>query len=221
MTNTKRSCFVIMPFLPELHYFYLFMKNHIEKNHNISCKRGDADILTVPLLNKIRSYIEESDILIADCSGRNCNVFYELGMAHAFGKQVILITKDPIIDAPVDIKHYEFIKYELNKHIEFLEALDRALRKAFIDRYDELFSFAESIFTQFIKQTHSNITIASKDRFIDRIIAAEQVGRIPNTDDEVAFQEFVLPRIVSDNSDFTVMKQITEWLTFQLSQKTN
>src|SRR3954452_5622402 len=98
----KRVCFVIMPFSVELHYFYLFLKRHIEEKHPVKCIRGDADILTVPLLDKIRSYIDTADVLIADCSGRNPNVFYELGMAHALGKKVILITKDAIEDAPTD-----------------------------------------------------------------------------------------------------------------------
>src|SRR5437016_11986535 len=102
--RAERKCFVIMPFLEELHYFYLYLQKHIEEKHGLVCKRGDTDVLTVPLLNKVRDYIAEADVLIADCSGRNPNVFYELGMAHSLGKKVILITKDPIEEAPVDIR---------------------------------------------------------------------------------------------------------------------
>ena len=87
MIAKKRLCFVIMPFREELHYFYLYLQQHIEAKHAVECKRGDADILTVPLLDKIRNYIEDADVIIADCSGRNPNVFYDLGMAHTLGKR--------------------------------------------------------------------------------------------------------------------------------------
>src|SRR5438874_6626960 len=99
MSELKYKCFVIMPFLPKLHYFYLYLKQHIERHHLIQCERADAKILTEPLLNKINDYIRNADVIIADCSERNPNVFYELGIAHAYGKKVILITKDPIREA--------------------------------------------------------------------------------------------------------------------------
>ncbi|WP_218673864.1 hypothetical protein, partial [Candidatus Entotheonella palauensis] len=57
MNDTNRSCFVIMPFLPELHYFFLYIQRHIEENHRVICKRGDAEILTVPVLDKIKNYM--------------------------------------------------------------------------------------------------------------------------------------------------------------------
>ena len=43
-------------------------------------------------------------IVIADITGRNANVFYELGMAHAFGKDVILLSQNE-----------EYIPFDLNR----------------------------------------------------------------------------------------------------------
>jgi hypothetical protein len=57
MSKIRPFCFVIMPFRPELHYFYLFIKRHIEDRHNIDCERGDAQILTKPILDKVSEYI--------------------------------------------------------------------------------------------------------------------------------------------------------------------
>lgn len=96
----KPFCFVIMPFAPELHYFYLYLKQHIEQKHHLDCERADAQVLTIPLLEKINEYISRADVVIADCSKRNPNVFYELGIAHAHGKKVILVTGDSISEAP-------------------------------------------------------------------------------------------------------------------------
>src|SRR6185369_17451065 len=161
MKQTERLCFVIMPFTEEVHYFYLYLKNHIEDKHGVTCLRGDADVLTVPLLEKIKDYIRNADIIIADCSGRNPNVFYELGLAHALGKKVILITRDPIKEAPTDIRHFEFIPYSLGRHVEFLELLDNALHRVFIDRYEVLYKVATDLFHTFRNSTDARVEIAT------------------------------------------------------------
>ena len=71
---TRPFCFVIMPFRPELHYFFLFLKRHIEEQHNIDCERGDGQVLTRPILEKIAGYIDRADVLVADCTGRTQRV---------------------------------------------------------------------------------------------------------------------------------------------------
>src|SRR3954466_13052741 len=99
------NCFVIMPFRPELNYFYRQLKARIEQKFaDVQVARGDDRVITGSVLDKIADYIRKADVLIADCSGRNPNVFYELGLAHALEKQVILITSDPIEQAPTDIR---------------------------------------------------------------------------------------------------------------------
>jgi hypothetical protein len=138
MPEAKRKCFVMMPFVPELHYFHLYIKEYIERKYSISCERADDQVLTKPLLDKINHFIRDANVIIADCSGRNPNVFYELGIAHALSKDVILITKDSVNEAPSDIRHFEFIHYELTKHKEFLERLDNALRNVFAKEYENL-----------------------------------------------------------------------------------
>ena len=80
MSNREHLWFIIMPFKPELHYFYLYLKQYLEGKHNIRCERGDSRVLTKPIAEKINTYIKEAELIIADCSGRNPNVFYELGM---------------------------------------------------------------------------------------------------------------------------------------------
>src|SRR5205085_10787047 len=95
-----------------------------------------------PLLEKIEKQILDADVMIADITERNPNVFYELGLAHSYGKKVIVITQDPVNDAPTDIRHLEFIKYDLGQHIEFLNKLDNAIHHVFVDRYASLYAQA-------------------------------------------------------------------------------
>jgi hypothetical protein len=51
-----------------------------------------------------------AQIVVADCTGRNPNVFYELGMAHTIGKTTLLMTQD-LEDIPFDIRHLRRIEY--------------------------------------------------------------------------------------------------------------
>lgn len=201
-----------MPFLPELHYFYLYLQKYLEQ-HNIQCERADAQVLTIPLVDKINEYIQNSEVIIADCSGRNPNVFYELGLAHAYGKRVILITSDPVHEAPSDIRHYEFIKYELDKHTEFLKKLDNALNNVFFERYKDLFEKAKGIFHEFKKETHAQVSMASEEVFSSLVMKAERTQQgLPSIEDNKAVMEFVLPKIIDDSTDVAVMKEIMKWL---------
>lgn len=211
--NKSKTCFVIMPFSPELHYFYLYMKKYIEEVHNICCERADGQVLTMPILDKINDSIQNADVIIADCSGRNPNVFYELGIAHAQGKKVILITKDPINEAPSDIRHFEFIKYELEKDTEFFKKLDNALRNVFIKDYEELHKRATNIFNEFKNTTNLDVKMVSKDLFLSNISAAEKTRDLSFLEDGWALKEFLLPKIIQNSNDFDVMQEIIRWLS--------
>ena len=50
-------------------------------------------------------------VVIADCTGRSPNVFYEIGLAHAIGAPVILITQRKA-DVPFDLRHNRYIEYK-------------------------------------------------------------------------------------------------------------
>lgn len=212
--NKERTCFVIMPFRPDLHYFYLFLKQHVEQHHQIKCERGDAQVLTKPIIEKINDDIRLADVIVADCSGSNPNVFYELGLAHAHDKDVILITHDEIKEAPADIRHYEFIQYQFDKHIEFLERLDNALRNVFAEQYESLYERAKVVFAEFSKATKAQVAQASKEKFLQRVFAVPN-WQLPSVDDALSVAEFVLPRIIAEGHDAAVMKQITDWLSTQ------
>jgi hypothetical protein len=117
-----------MPFRPELNYFFLYLKKYLEEKYRIRVERGDSNVLTKELMRKISDQISSSSFLIADITGNNANVFFELGIAHATSKPIIFLTQDAPRDAPVDIRQFEFIQYELGRHEDFLVKLDNAVR---------------------------------------------------------------------------------------------
>ena len=109
--KTLCDVFVIMPFSEKMTPVY---EDHIRKvcdNIGLDCKRADLVLNTESIINDIWSLISNAQIIICDCTGKNPNVFYELGLAHALGKKTICITQNND-DIPFDIKHLRYIKYE-------------------------------------------------------------------------------------------------------------
>lgn len=109
----ESKVFVIMPFKDDFNPIY---EDHIVsvcKKLKYTCTR--ADLIDSPnvIINDIWSHINNADIIICDCTQKNPNVFYELGLAHALGKKVICITQNAD-DIPFDIKQIRYIKYEYN-----------------------------------------------------------------------------------------------------------
>ena len=70
----------------------------------------------------------QSQFVIADITGNNANVFYELGMAHAIGIPVIVLAQDA--DAvPFDLKSRRILIYEADKLQEMEEGLRGAIKE--------------------------------------------------------------------------------------------
>jgi hypothetical protein len=206
------SCFVIMPFRPDLHYFYLFVRRYLKEKHGIDCERADHRILTIPFLEKIKKAIMDADVLLVDISGRNPNVFYELGLADALGKKVILITQDAAAEVPSDIRHLEFIKYDLDRDTEFLDKLDNAIHHVFAERYGTLYEQARKLLAKFNTDTRSNCGEASEEEFQARVTLAEGKGEEVPADAADRLNAFLLPKIIKDVSDIKVLTLVGEWL---------
>lgn len=75
--------------------------------------RADDVFQGRPVLEKILTGIEQCRVVVADVTGRNANVFYELGIAHVRKDHVVLITQS-IEDVPFDLKHLDLLPYQPN-----------------------------------------------------------------------------------------------------------
>lgn len=79
----------------------------------LRCRRGD-DIWENPsIIQDVVALIDRSRVVVCDCTGRNPNVFYEAGIAHTLGREVILIAQAEH-DIPFDLRHLRFIRYHGN-----------------------------------------------------------------------------------------------------------
>lgn len=78
--------------------------------------RGDEKLESGDIFRRILILIASARIVVANISGRNPNVFYELGIAHALGKQVILIAQNDS-EIPFDVQSKPIVFYRDNKEL--------------------------------------------------------------------------------------------------------
>jgi nucleoside 2-deoxyribosyltransferase len=103
--------FVLMPFDTAFEDIYKLGIKETAENLGIRAERVDEQIFHKEnILERIYGQIDSADLIIADMTGRNPNVFYEIGYAHAKGKTCLLLTSKAD-DIPFDLKHHRHIIY--------------------------------------------------------------------------------------------------------------
>jgi hypothetical protein len=120
-----KLCFVLMPFSEKWSDRTFRQIKDIVNSKGFLCKRAD-DLYGPNILVDIWSAINCAEIIIADITSRNPNVFYEIGIAHTIGKKVILLSQSKS-DIPFDFLLYRHILYEDN--IDGMEYLKKELPK--------------------------------------------------------------------------------------------
>ena len=70
------------------------------------------DLYGQNIMEDVWQSILKAAIIICDTTGRNPNVFYELGIAHTLGKKVLLLTQK-IDDISFDLQAYRHIEYNV------------------------------------------------------------------------------------------------------------
>jgi guanylate kinase len=107
--SRRNTCFVLMPFKTELTPIY---DDHIVPALDlcgIHAARADRIFSNQSIMTDILDAVRTARIVIADLTHANPNVFYETGICHALGKDVILITQDS--EVPFDLRHIRHIRY--------------------------------------------------------------------------------------------------------------
>ena len=106
----KRNVFVLTPFHTRYEKTYEIILSVCNKV-GLKCSRGDEEFIRGGVLSHILNELLSSSIIIANIDGRNPNVFYELGIAHALDKDVIILSSS-IKDVPFDLKSQRLIVWK-------------------------------------------------------------------------------------------------------------
>lgn len=100
---------VMMPFDSRFDKVYATIQATAEAM-KMQCLRADNIWKHDTIIQDVVSLINSSRMIVCDCTGRNPNVFYEVGIAHTLGRQVILITQSEA-DIPFDLRHLRYVTY--------------------------------------------------------------------------------------------------------------
>ena len=106
------TCFVMMPFGQWFDVYYKELFIPAIKEAGMEPLRADELFSTGTVIEQIWEQIEKAKILLADLTGKNANVFYELGLAHAAHKPVVF-TSGKLDDVPFDLRHLRVIIYDI------------------------------------------------------------------------------------------------------------
>lgn len=121
---------VMMPMRSDFDEVYATIRQSAN-DINLRCRRADEIWNSQAIMQDVANLIAESVVVIVDCTGKNPNVFYEMGIAHTLGRSVIPITQSPA-DVPFDITHLRYIRYLNNNEGR------QELRSELIHRLEEL-----------------------------------------------------------------------------------
>jgi hypothetical protein len=108
---TRPEVVAIMPFSKKFSSIYETHIKAVAKRKGLSIARADNFFANTSIIDDIWTLILGAKVIVADCTDQNPNVFYELGIAHTLGKDVILLTQS-MNDIPFDISHLRYIEYE-------------------------------------------------------------------------------------------------------------
>lgn len=108
------TCFVMMPFGGWFDTYYKDIYTTAIKEAGFEPVRGDELFSTGSVVEQIWEQVVKAKVLLADLTGKNANVFYELGLAHAARKPVVF-TAAKLDDVPFDLRHLRVIIYDVNE----------------------------------------------------------------------------------------------------------
>lgn len=110
LDNLTNSCFVIMPFTPTFDTEYEKVIRPAVEEAGVISVRADEIYSRPQVMQDIWKALRASRIVIAELTGKNTNVLYEVGLAHTLGKPVIIITRNEE-DVPFDLKALRYRYY--------------------------------------------------------------------------------------------------------------
>jgi hypothetical protein len=146
----KADVFVVMPFANELKPLYDGYIKPAAQTLGLTVARADDFFAASSVVSDVWDSIYAARVVIGDCTGRNANVFYEIGIAHTLGKPVILLAQDST-DIPFDIRHIRVLIYGPSH--EGLADLEDRLRTALLYEVSRPTSLADVLQNSGIRST--------------------------------------------------------------------
>jgi len=143
--TTSRLCFVIMPFGNQFNSVYRLLIAPVASDNGLTVLRADEIAGPGFIMEQVRTAVQQSRLCIADLTGSNPNVLFEVGYAQALGKPLVLVARDAS-HLPFDVAHQRVVLYgdDLNATKSLLQrAISVVLSTNRLDEAARLFDSAE------------------------------------------------------------------------------
>jgi tetratricopeptide (TPR) repeat protein len=117
---SRFTVFCIMPFREEFDDVYMVIKDACRDQSlggSVTCVRADEIAKPGRITDQIIEQLRLADAVIADLTGNNPNVMYELGFAHALEKNAIILNQS-VTESPFDVKTFRQIAYDRNRLVK-------------------------------------------------------------------------------------------------------
>lgn len=131
------KAFIVMPFATEFEPVFSAIKAATSEA-GIECVRADQITKPGPIINQIFDEIHKADVVVAEISSKNPNVYYEVALAHCVEKPTVLLAnKASLNQLPFDIRHNRVLTYTSGQYDELKNQLVKVLRnigELFVDK---------------------------------------------------------------------------------------
>lgn len=128
--DNKPRVFVAMPFSRDWEDTYYYGIQKPVRDLGFVCERVDQESFTGDILDQVKDRIEKADIVIAELTGANPNVYLEVGFAWGKRRPTLLLVKDPK-ELRFDVQGQRCLAYGQIKELEkrLLDELPKLLKK--------------------------------------------------------------------------------------------
>ena len=122
--DKKPHVFVAMPFGPDFDdIFYYGIQKPIHAA-GLLCERVDHSSFTGDIVERILKQIETAQLVVAECTGANPNVYLEIGFAWGKGRETLLVARHPD-ELRFDVRGHRAVFY--SRILELENALTKEL----------------------------------------------------------------------------------------------
>ncbi|MEK6225406.1 MAG: hypothetical protein AABM40_03835 [Chloroflexota bacterium] len=199
----SRTCFVMTPYGGYFDsYFNEIIRPAIE-SAGLEPTRADDLFRSSEIVKDIWSFVRSSTVLLADLSSKNPNVLYELGLAHAAGKPVVLISQS-IDDVPFDLRALRVLVYELARP-DWARDLKKRIKAGLLDAMANAELAVPATFLR-ERKVEGQVKVSKIDKRVleiqQRVAALEAQPRAYGVASNVGYNTHVIP--VSSHSHIGV-----------------
>jgi hypothetical protein len=107
--------FVLTPFNEKERRTFAIIQDVVTRI-GFRCVRGDEEYIAGEILPHVVDLITRARLVIANISGRNPNVYYELGIAHALGKPTVLVSRT-LDSVPFDLRAKYIVLFDSGEEL--------------------------------------------------------------------------------------------------------